>query len=235
MLERLRLEPGQPSRLAPSPTLHLLLALACVLMVSLARNYAFVLVMLAIVLVRMATLPGKALAHAAGTSIAAAAASAVLMLPSLLLGQGQQILVMATKVLVSVGIVLCTSLTIPNHELTEALRTMRVPSLVILTLDLTLRSIVTLGTTAHESLTALRLRSVGRNRRKGSSIGGVGGVTLLKASRASEETFAAMRCRGFEGDYPLPQSRAWRKMDPVWALAWSALVLLFVYLQKAVS
>ena len=59
------------------------------------------------------------------------------------------------------------------HELTGALRTFRVPSLVIFILDTTLRYIAILGQEASDLLTALKLRSVGHNPDKKSAMSGV--------------------------------------------------------------
>jgi cobalt/nickel transport system permease protein len=67
------------------------------------------------------------------------------------------------------------------HELTGALRTFRVPSLVIFILDTTLRYIVILGQEASDLLTALKLRSVGHNPDKKAAMSGVSGILLQKS------------------------------------------------------
>lgn len=68
------------------------------------------------------------------------------------------------------------------HELTGALRTFRVPSLVIFILDTTLRYIVILGQEASDLLTALKLRSVGHNPDKKAAMSGVSGILLQSPS-----------------------------------------------------
>ena len=101
-------------------------------------------------------------------------------------------------------------------------------------LALTLRGIVTLGETASEVLTALRLRSVGRNPDKRSSMGGVGGVVLLKAGRAAQDTYDAMRCRGFDGAYRMGADVRLRPIDAVYAALFALLTILFAYTQGLV-
>ena len=119
-------------------------------------------------------------------------------------------------------------------QLTGALRSFRIPSLFILTLDLALRSIVRLGEVALEVLTALRLRSIGHNRDKVASIGGVGGVVLIKAAKSSQATHDAMRCRGFEGEYDVAQSVKFGWVDAIWIALVALLFALFLYLQGQV-
>ncbi len=84
---------------------------------------------------------------------------------------------------------------------------------------------------------ALRLRSVGRDRDKRSSIGGVGGVLLLKAGRSAADTADAMVCRCFDGTYQAapdatrPHARA---VDAAWLAGGLVLLVLFFYLQGLV-
>lgn len=231
-LARLRLDDGQRTALSPSAPLKLVLGLALILMTSLSTNFAFVLVMLALVLVRVALLPQAALRRVTATSLAATGVTALVMLPALLLGQTQSVLLVGTKVLVSTGIALTVALSTPAYELTGALRAWHVSSLVIMTVDLALKNIVNLGTVALEVLQALRLRSIGRNRAKGASIGGTGGIVFLKAHKAAQDTSDAMRCRGFEGDYPALARPRPRAVDMVWLVFLALIVAAFVYLER---
>jgi cobalt/nickel transport system permease protein len=66
---------------------------------------------------------------------------------------------------------------------------------------MTLKYIVLLGSLIQDILTALRLRSVGKNNKKYQSVGGVMGVTFLRGTEMSREMYEAMRCRGFTDDY----------------------------------
>lgn len=234
LLACLRLDGGTPSSLSPSASAKLAFAFAGILLTSLSRNYLFVLVMLALVLVRAALLPQRALARVVAVSLTAALLTFALMLPALLIAQPRAPLTMATKALVTAGLALEVALTTPAFELTGALRTLRMPNLLILTIDLALRSIVRLGEVALEVLTALKLRSVGRNADKRRSMGGVGGVVLIKASEAAQTTYDAMRCRGFEGEYDVARARSFRPTDPVLAVMLALLVTLFTHLQSLV-
>lgn len=231
VLSQFRLDDGAESRLSPSAPAKLLFALGCILLTSLSTNYFFVLIMLACVLVRLCLLPAKALRRTAAVAFGAAGITFLIMLPAMFIGQSHSALLIATKVLISVGIAMTAALTTPFNRMTAALRTFHVPNLVILTIDLALKSIVRLGETALEVLTALQLRSVGRNDDKAASIGGVGGVVFLKTNEAAQATYDAMACRGFEGEYTVPRERQWRLVDLAWLVAFALLVTAFVYLQ----
>ena len=62
-------------------------------------------------------------------------------------------------------------------------------------------------------------------------MGGVGGVTFLKANKAARTTADAMRCRGFEGEYRAVPRDAYKRVDIAWILAVAIVCVLFVYLQ----
>lgn len=235
VLAQLRDVSAQRTRLSPTTAVRLLAYLVCVLLVSLARNYLFVVAVLACLLVRICLLPHKALARVASGALAAAGLALVVSLPAILIGQPRSALTLATKSLTSVGMVLTVATTTPIGELTDALRAVGVPAQVILTFNLALNGIVRLGETALEVLQALRLRSVGVNRHKQASMGGIGGVVLLKAERASQDTYDAMRCRGFDGTYRTEGARLRLKpVDALWIALLVALVALFVFTQRMV-
>ena len=179
VLAQFRLDDGAEWRFSPSAPMKLLFALGCILLTSLSTNYFFVLVMLACLLVRLCFMPAKALKRIVAVAFGAAGVTFLVMLPAMLIGQPHSALLIATKVLVSVGIAMTAALTTPYNRMTAALRTFHVPNLVILTIDLALKSIVRLGEIALEVLAALRLRSVGRNEDKRTSLGGVGVISVF--------------------------------------------------------
>ena len=85
--------------------------------------------------------------------------------------------------------------------MTGALRKFHIPGVVIFIIDITFRYIVLLGKLMEDLLTAVSLRSVGRNNKKYSSVGGVMGVTFLRGTEMNKEMYEAMQCRGFTDDY----------------------------------
>lgn len=233
VLSHFRLDDGVESRFSPSAPVKMIVGLSCILMTSLSSNFLFTLVMLALVLVRMCLLPAKKLKRVAGASFGAFAMSFLIMLPAILLGQDHSAVLVSSKVFVSAGIAMIVAMTTPFNQITGSLRFFKVPSILILTVDLALKNIVSLGSIALELLTALRLRSVGKNSNKGASMGGVGGVLFLKANDAAQDTYDAMTCRGFDGEYQSFGRGQLKGVDLAWALALAVIIFLFAYLQGA--
>ncbi|MBE6479801.1 MAG: energy-coupling factor transporter transmembrane protein EcfT [Olsenella sp.] len=230
-LRQLRLDDGRPSPLSPVAPFKLALALGAIVLNSLAHNLMVTWILLAFVLVRATLLPRAALARVVAVAGAAALLSFLLALPAALIGQPASAVRLGLKALVSAGLAMEVALTTPVAELTGGLRAFRVPNLVIMTLDLALRNIVRLGDCALETLTALTLRSVGRDEGKRASMGNVGGTLLVRASKAAGDTFDAMRCRGFEGSYDGGGQVRPRAADVAWAIAFSLFVVLFLHLE----
>ena len=196
MLSALRLQAVREPHSTGTAAFALAVAFASVLAVSVTRSAALLLVALALELSVLALQGRAVILRVLKMSVAAAAISCFLMLPALLLGQTQTLFILPAKTFLTVTAARLLAEIFSWHELTSALRFFRVPSLLLLLLDTTLRSLVLLGDTAEEMLTALKLRSVGTNPHKLRSLGGILGTLFLKARAMSEEMEQAMRCRG---------------------------------------
>ena len=110
------------------------------------------------------------------------------------------------------------------------MRTFRIPSLFIFTLDITLKYISVLGEICVDILTSVGLRSVGKNPDKAKSFSGILGITFLKSSEMAEEMYAAMCCRGFTGEYQSKQKYRVCPYDIVHILIMAGCVALFIHL-----
>ena len=234
VLRQMRLDDGRSSSLSPTAPVKLALALGAIILNSLAANLMVTLVLIAFVLVRAALLPRHALARAAAVAGAAAMLAFLIALPAALLGQPASAVRLGLKALVSTGLAMEVALTTPAAELTGALRSFRVPNLVIMAIDLALRNIVRLGDCALETLIALTLRSVGRDTDKRASMGNVGGTLFVRASKAAADTYDAMRCRGFEGEYDGGTRARLRAADAAWICSFIIFLALFLHLEGIV-
>ena len=230
-LRALRFDAGISNAWSPSALFKLIGMLVLVVLNSLSSNFLFTEVLLALVLLRICILPSDSYTRTCAVTFGAVALAAIVMVPALFLGQPQSLVRIVAKTFVSSGLVMLVANTTQSHELTASLRAFKVPSSAILAIDLALKNIVNLGTIALEMLSALRLRSVGRNSNKSGSFGGVGGVLLLKTAQAAQDTFDAMQCRGFTGDIPYGAVRRFRKIDIAWALGLALCVAFFIYTQ----
>lgn len=201
-LARLQIQRGRDGLRIP-PVIKLLLLLLGIVTLSLARNRLLLLAIAALVLGYTCLLPARTVLAVLRPAFGAALLSLVLFLPAMLLrpaGAGNNWIVIG-KVFLSVTMVSIFNRRTQWNRITGALRKLHVPGVFVFVLDLTLKYVVLLGGLIADLLTARGLRAVGRDRHKYRSVGGVMGVTFLRASALSRETWEAMVCRGFTDDY----------------------------------
>lgn len=190
------------------PASGLLALLFCwLLLTASAAGLPFLGCQLALLLAALMLCDGRCIRRVLGAALSAAAVSLLLAVPAVLLGTTRALL-LPVKSFLSLGAVLLVTERVPWHALTGALASLHVPQTVIFLLDTTLRSIFLLGEEAGALLTALKMRSVGRNRRKGRAAGAVLGTLFLRSRALSEQTYEAMVCRGFTGEYPRSRQKA---------------------------
>ena len=202
VLARLRVQRGRDGLNIP-PVLKLLLLLAGIVTLSLARNRLLLLGIAALVLGWVCMLPPRTVLNVLRPALGAAILALALFLPAMLLrpaGAGNN-LILVGKVFLSVAMVSLFHQRTQWNRITGALRMLHIPGVFVFLLDLTLKYIVLLGGLIVDLLTARSLRAVGRDRHKYRSVGGVMGLTFLRASELSRETWEAMSCRGFTDDY----------------------------------
>ncbi len=205
---------------------RLLLVFLLILLVSLSRNALYLYTVLAVFLLRIALLPLSMLRRIMQSAFTAGLFSALLMLPAVFLGAPRSMVTLALKVFFSAGLLALLSETTAWNRLAAGFRMLRLPSLFILTFELTLRSIVLLGEIAGEMLTAMTLRSVGKNRQKHKSFSGIPGTAFLRARVLSEQVYEGMLCRGFDGEYRYVSGEKLSRRDiPVLLLGLAALLL----------
>ena len=200
---RLKVQRGHEKGRALPALVKLLLAVCLIISVAVVHNRLFLMAVAAFLLMYLATWPARDIVSILRGALTAAVIAFVIFLPAMLMkpaGAANNLQVVA-KVFLSV-----TALEIFNHttqwnHITGALRKLKLPGIFIFTLDITLKYIVLLGNLIVDLLTALGLRSVGKNNRKYTSVGGVMGVTFVRSTKLSTEMYEAMQCRGFTDDY----------------------------------
>ena len=203
VLARLKVQRGREGKKQLPAVVKLLLMLAMVILLSVSQRRLVLLGLAALILGRLCLLPAGLIWDVLKSALGAALLSLLLFLPAMLLrpaGMGNNLRVVS-KVFLSVTAVNIFNRTTQWNHITRALRKLRIPGIFVFLLDLTLKYIVLLGTTLQDLLTAFSLRAVGRGRKEYRSVGGVLGVTFLRSTELSRETWEAMCCRGFTDDY----------------------------------
>ncbi|MEE0955234.1 MAG: energy-coupling factor transporter transmembrane component T [Eubacterium sp.] len=214
---------------------RLLYTLLFIILAACSHNMFFTYCLLAGFLVRSMLLPAKLLQKVIRSAFSVMVFSMILLLPAVFMGSPRTMLTVSLKVFFSVGMITLLSCTTPWNQITAALKVIHIPDLFIFTFDITLKYIAVLGEICYNILTALRMRSVGRNHKKGRALSGVLGVTFLKSQEMADEMYGAMRCRGFEGAYTRQKkglfllSRDWPAV-----VMMAAVTVLFIYLERAI-
>ena len=196
-----------------------------------SRTTNFLFCVLAAELIFLCLLDGGAIRAIIRNSFMAAIFGEVFILPSFFLGNTTLLIILPLKIfLTTTALGLLTNF-FRWHRLTEALRKFRVPAVVIFILDTTLRYIFLLGEISQDLLTALKLRSVGKNRNKKKSASGVLGVVFLKSKEMSAEMYQAMICRCFTGEYSGASKNFFRRGDLIFLILVAVFAWLFLILE----
>ena len=203
IMSRLRLESGREGRFSLPAGVRLLLMIALIILVSVTQNDLVIMAVGAVALVRLALMQAEDIGAVVKAVLVAVIMAAVIFAPAVIMDPARlwnSIRVVA-KILISVTLVGIFNRTTQWNHPTAVLRKAHIPGTVIFIIDITFRYIVLLGNLMQELLTAVSLRSVGRDDKKYNSVGGVMGVTFLRGTEMNKEMYEAMQCRGFTDDY----------------------------------
>jgi cobalt/nickel transport system permease protein len=213
-LAALRERPGAgKDRELLRPELAFVSTFLAILLVSLSRGWFFLQTAAAFEFGCLCLLKGEIIARVIKKVLAAGAFTLAIFAPAILIGRGGGVLILYSKVLLAVLAMAVFSAATPWPSIAAAMAALRIPGIFIMTLDMTIKYISLLGGLVLNMLYALKLRSVGRDERKMSSLGGLAGTLFLKSKDAAETQYQAMECRCFSGTYiTKPRSRyGWRE------------------------
>ncbi len=231
VLAKLKRNAGKDGRFSASPSLKLCYTFLFILLTACSKNYLFSLIMAAGTILALASYPASAIWQILSGTFGAVVFSVLILLPAVFMGNPQILLTIGTKVFLSVTLIGMLSAGTSWNKLTASLRAFHIPDIFIFTLDITLKYIAVLGEICMEILTALRLRSVGQNKKKAKSFSGILGISFLKSREMADEMYAAMCCRGFVGEYKTGQKYTFRKQDIFYIFLMVVVAGMFIYLE----
>ena len=230
----MRFYEGKDGRFSATPSLKLFYTLLYIVLTACSGNYLFTLIMCAAVTARLAFFSAKAIRQILRGTAGAVLFSILILLPSVFMGTPQTLMNITSRVYVSVTLVGILSSGTSWNKLTGSMRTFRLPSIFIFTLDITLKYISVLGEICAAILTSVRLRSVGKNPQKAKALSGVLGISFLKSGEMAEEMHAAMCCRGFTGEYKKKQKYTLCAADIFSTFIMAGCIVLFWYLNRKI-
>ena len=207
-----------------------LFTLLLIVLLSLSRNFTFLFLILTYLLLLLSLMPAKDIIAILKVDAVVTLFTVVVLLPTVFYGNNYSIVMIPAKVFASVTAVNILSHSTPFHQIIGAFKRFHLPDLFIFVLDSAVRYIVMLGEFALESLRALKLRSVGRNKKKYTSVSGVAGTMFLKSREMAEELYYAMECRGFTGEYRTVSKFRIKAADLIYIAINGAILYAYLYL-----
>ncbi|MEE8806958.1 MAG: energy-coupling factor transporter transmembrane component T [Lactimicrobium sp.] len=202
-MAKIRVQRGHEKGRTMPPVLKLCLLFAMILCISISQNRLFVMACAAIVLLYLCTWPARDILPIIKAGLKASLLAFLILLPAMITHPAliHNDLFIVSNVFLSIVCLSIFNHTTQWNHITMALKQIHLPSLFVFTLDMALKYIVLLGSLMRDLLTAVQVRSVGRNHKKYNSIGGVMGVTFVRGSEMNRQMYEAMQCRGFTDDY----------------------------------
>lgn len=184
-----------------NPLIKLIFTLLFIIFLSMSKNLFYLYTIGTYFLLCLSTLDGNALKKILGVSCIVPIFTLIILIPSIIMGNLHNSLILILKVLITVIVVNLLSYTTKWHHITKALKMLFIPDIFILVFDITIKYIYILGEFSLEMLYALKLKSVGKNNKKYTSVSRIMGNLFLKSKTMGEEMYSAMECRGFTGEY----------------------------------
>lgn len=202
ILTKFRLQTeNRKSRFEINAAIKLLSALIIITFVSLSRSFSFVIMIDVLLLLIVSLLQIDQIKYIIKTGIAVSIFTFIILIPSILMGNINNSILIIFKVIATITSVNITSCTTKWNDTIAALKIFFIPDIFIFVLDITIKYIVIFGEFSLNMLYSLKLRSVGKNTDKKNSLSGIIGTMFLKSREMSEEMYEAMECRGFTGQY----------------------------------
>lgn len=196
----------------------LLSAFLLIILVSLSRSFGFLIIVDVYLLLIISALKVREIVHIFKMAAVVSFFSFIILLPSMLMGNINNSIMIVIKTLTTVTAVNIVSSISQWNDITKTLKLFFVPDIFILVLDITIRYIVIFGEFSLNMLYALKLRSIGKNKNKTTSASGIIGTMFIKSKEMAEDMYGAMECRGFTGDYKLHRKYRFRLNDILWII-----------------
>jgi cobalt/nickel transport system permease protein len=222
----------QQSRFNINVPLNVLCTAILLILVSLTKSFVFVMIINVYLLSILCVTDTDRLVRILKLSVGVTLFTAIIMLPAFIQGNSYSSIMITTKVFASITVVGLLSHTTKWSLLTKALKRFYVPDIFILILDITIKYIYRLGELSLNMFYALKLRSVGRNNKKYTSMAGVAGTMFLQSMEMAEEMYHAMECRGFSGEYHRMEKSKFKWIDYFYITIHIGFFVLYLYLGR---
>lgn len=196
-----------------NPSIFLLFILITILTLSLSENSLYLYTILAFLIIRLALFNSEIISNVLSKTIKGLIVSIVILLPSLFMGYLNTFININLKVFISLTMISLFNCLYSTSQITTAFRSLKIANLFIYIIDITIKYIVLFSRTCSELLQCLKCRTIGKINRKDKAVGNIAGNLFIKSQHESKEMLEAMKCRGFNGEYPNSSSFVFSKYD----------------------
>lgn len=176
-------------------------ALLIVILAAVSRSMVFILTINIILLMVVSLLNINEIKNILSVSSITAIFTAVILIPSILMGNISNSILIILKVIATVTVINVLSHVTEWNKITGTLKIFLIPDVFIFVFDITVKYILILGDLSLNMLYSLKFRSVGKSKDKYASLSGIMGTVFIKSKEMAEEMHSAMECRGFTGEY----------------------------------
>ena len=224
---------NRPGKYNVNAVFKVVFTLLLVTLISMSSKYAFVLIINVYLLVTLSTMEAKNIVKILRVSFAMAIFTFIILLPAAFWGNSYSSVMITSKVFATITAVNILSHTTKWNSITGALKRFFVPDLFIFVFDITIKYIVLLGDLTLNMLYALKLRSIGRNKSKYTSLSGIAGTIFIKSKEMAEDMYGAMACRGFTGEYQVHSKIKFTFADFAYMMINIAIIFSFLCLERS--
>lgn len=196
-----------------SPWVRIVELIGLTILIVLSSQVMFLWLMLILMLVHLLILPGSVIITISKKLCKLLLVSLVVLLPSLLLQANNIGLFLARIALIMLNISIFLSIT-SWPQFIQGLKQLHLPNVIILTLDITMKYVYTLGVYIQELLSSIKLRTFGQhvNRRV---LGVIIGQVYLSAKKRTSDLYQAMLLRGYNSNNVASWRLSWNKYDVI--------------------
>ena len=213
-----------------NPIVKLFFTILCIIFLSLSKSFYYVLLVDVYFLLILSLLDIGEIKKILIVSAAVPMFTVVMLIPSMVMGNVRNSVLLILKIAGTIISINTLSYTTKWHDMIRALKKFFIPDIFILVFDITLRYIFILGEFALDMFYSLKLRSVGKNNHKYSSISKLMGGLFLKSKEMGDEMYSAMECRGFTGEYRIYRKLRLTAADWIYIALHAGIFLLFLAL-----
>lgn len=232
ILSRIKYQGNKTDIFGLDASLKVVFTILLIAITSISKSFIFVIIIGVYLLLQLSLLQGEEILKILKVSFVVTGFALIILLPALFYGNSYSCIMISSKVFTNVTAVGILSNTTKWTGITGAFKRFFIPDLFILVFDITIKYIVMLGEFSLSMLYSLKLRSVGRNRSKYTSLSGIAGTMFIKSREMAEEMYSAMELRGFTGEYKIIRKSSRNLSDFIYIAINLAIFIIFVYFER---